>query len=384
MWFFSDEHKLIQKTVRDFATSTLAPKIEHLDETEGYDKAYFKQMGDLGLLGVTVPEADGGSGMGCVAATIAMEEMGAVDASTTLSYLAHAMLAVNNLATNGSDEQKKRYLPKLLSGEWVGGMGMSEPGAGSDALAMRTRAVKKGNKYILNGTKMWITNSTMGDFFYVYARTGDSRKDISTFLIEKNFPGFRVGKKLKKMGMRASPTGELIFENCEVPAENLVGKENGSIPNMLKNLDIERITISGISLGCARASLEAAVKYSKEREQFGEPIANFQMIQAMLADGQSEYEAAAHYTYNAAKMWDEGMLADGAGSRSIGAKVKLVAGRMATKVALDAIQILGGYGYTKEFPVERYMRDAKLMEIGAGTNEMLRILIARDLIGTLK
>jgi len=382
MWFFTDEHKMLQTTVRSFAQSVLAPKIEHLDEVEGFDKSYFRQMGDLGLLGITAPEEFGGTNMGCVAATITMQELGAVDAATALSYLAHSMLAVNNIATNASEAQKKKYLPKLCSGEWVGCMGMSEPGAGSDALAMRTRAVKKGDKYILNGTKMWITNSEYGDVFYVYARTGDERKDISTFIVERTFPGFKVGKKLKKMGMRASPTNELIFENCEVPAENLVGKEGGSVSHMIRNLDLERITISGISLGIARASLEVATKYAKEREQFGRPIADFQMIQQMLADGQAEYESSLFHTMGAAQMWDAGAL-DPATSRAIGAKVKLVAARMATKVALDAIQILGGYGYTREFPVERYMRDAKLMEIGAGTNEILRVIIARDMLGEL-
>lgn len=382
MWFFSEEHRLLQKSVRDFAHSVLAPKIEHLDETEGYDKSYFTKMADLGLLGITAPEEFGGTNMGCIAATIAMEELGAIDASTALSYLAHSMLTVNNIATNASEAQKRKYLPKLISGQSIGGMGMTEPGAGSDALAMRTRAVKKGDKYILNGTKMFITNAVIGDVFYVYARTGDGRKDISTFIVEAGFPGFKMGKKLKKMGMRASPTGELIFDNCQVPAENLVGKEGDSVGHMLRNLDIERITISGISLGIARSSLETAIKYAKERTQFGQPIASFQMLQAMLADGQAEYESAAAYTYGAAQMWDEGKLG-GSDSRSIGAKVKLVAARMATKVALDAIQILGGYGYIKEFPVERYMRDAKLMEIGAGTNEMLRVLIARDLLGEL-
>lgn len=382
MWFFSEEHKMLQKMVRDFAQSVLAPKIEYLDETEGYDRSYFTKLGELGLLGITVPEEYGGTNMGCVAATIAMEELGAVDASTALTYLAHSMLAVNNIATNASDEQKRRYLPKLISGEWVGGMGMTEPGAGSDALAMTTRAVKKGDKYILNGTKMFITNAVIGDVFYVYARTGDGRKDISTFIVESSFPGFKMGKKLKKMGMRASPTGELIFENCEVPAANLVGHEGDSVSHMLKNLDIERITISGISLGIARASIEASVKYAKERSQFGKPIATFQQIQERLAEAQANYEACAAYTYQAAKEWDEGLL-DPTRSRSLGAKVKLVTAQMATKVALDAIQILGGYGYIKEFPVERYMRDAKLMEIGAGTNEMLRVITAREMLGEM-
>lgn len=378
MWFFSEEHRLLQKTVRDFARSELAPKIEKLDETEGFNLEGFRKLGDLGLLGITVPEADGGTGMGCVAATIAMEELGAVDASTALSYLAHTMLFVNNLATNGNAAQKKKYLPKTISGEWIGGMGLTEPGSGSDALAMATRAVKKGNKWILNGTKMFITNSSVGEVFYVYARTGDGKKDLSTFIVDKTCPGFKAGKKLKKMGMRASPTGELVFENCEVPEENLVGTVNGSISGMMKNLDIERITIAGISLGIARASIEVAAKYATERKQFGVEIGSFQMIQERLAEMQSQYEASAAYVYSAAKMWDEGLLAEG--SRATGAKVKLVAAQMATKVGLEAIQILGGYGYIKEFPVERYMRDAKLNEIGAGTNEMLRVIIAREIL----
>jgi len=382
MWFFTEDQRLLQKSVRDFAQSVLAPKIEYLDEVEGFDRGYFKGMADLGLLGITAPEEYGGAGMGCVAATIAMEEMGAVDASTTLSYLAHSILTVNNLAVNGSEAQKKKYLPKLISGEWIGGMAMTEPGAGSDALAMRTRAVKKGDKYILNGTKMFITNAVIGDLFYVYARTGEGRNEISTFLVESGFPGFKMGRKLKKMGMRASPTGELIFENCEVPAENLVGKEGDSVRHMLKNLDIERITISGISLGLGRASIEAAAKYAKERTQFGQPIASFQMIQSMLAEDQTAYDSAAALCYNVAQEWDTGKL-EGKASRSASAKVKFGCATMATKVALDAIQILGGYGYTKEFPVERYMRDAKLMEIGAGTNEMMKVLIAREVLGDL-
>ncbi len=382
MWFFTDEHKLLQQTVRNFAQSVLAPKIEKLDEEEGFNRDAIKQMADLGLLGITVPEEYGGTNMGCVAATIAMEELGAVDASTALSYLAHTILFVNNLASNGNDAQKKKYLPKVISGEWLAGMAITEPGSGSDALAMKTKAVKKGNKWILNGTKMFITNAVVGDVYYVYAKTGEGNKDISTFVVEKNFPGFKMGKKLKKMGMRASPTGELIFENCEVPEENLIGEQNNSIAKMIKNLDIERITIAGISLGIARASIEAAAKYAKERQQFKQPLSNFQGLQFMLADGYAEYEASATHTYSAAMMWDKGLL-DPKTSRAVGAKVKLVAARMATKVALDAIQILGGYGYIKEFPVERYMRDAKLMEIGAGTNEVMRIITAREVLGEL-
>jgi isovaleryl-CoA dehydrogenase len=382
MWFFTEEEKLLQKSVRDFAQIKLAPTVEARDEEESFDRALYRDMAELGLLGLTVHEDLGGAGLGCVAATIAMEELGAVDAATALSVLAHTYLTVNNLHSNASAEQKQKYLPKLITGEHLGGMGMTEPEAGSDALSMRTRAEKRGDHYVLNGTKMFITNAVVGDLFYVYARTGEGKKDISTFIVEKSFKGFRMGKKLKKMGMRGSPTGELIFDNCEVPLANLVGREGDSISHMLKNLDFERITISGISLGIARASIEVALRYATERKQFGKPIADMQMIQSMLADAQAEYEAAKYYTYGAAKAWDEGALTPSS-SRAIGAKVKLVAARSATKIALDAIQILGGYGYIKEFPVERYMRDAKLIEIGAGTNEMLKVLVARDLLGNL-
>ncbi len=379
LWFFTDEDRMLQSSVAQFAAQVVAPKAEKLDETEGFDRSHFDGLGKLGILGITAAEEFGGVNQGCVAATIAMEELGAACASTALSYLAHSILAVNNIQTNASESQKKKYLPDLISGKHIGGMGMSEPHAGTDALAMTTKAERRGDKYIINGTKMWITNAVVGDIFYVYARTGPGKKDISTFIIEKGMKGFSFGKKLHKFGMRASPTGELIFENCEVPAENLVGTENSSIAAMVKNLDIERITISGISLGIAKASLEAATKYAQEREQFGKPIGNFQLIQKMLADGAAAYDAARYYCYGAAKEWDLGLLG-GAGSRSVSAKVKLVAAQMATQIALDAIQILGGYGYTKEFPVERYMRDAKLMEIGAGTNEILRVITARDLL----
>jgi len=338
------------------------------------------KMGQLGLLGLTVKEADGGTEMGAVAATIAMEEMAAVDASTTLSYLAHAILCVNQLGTHASIEQKRQFLPKLLSGEQIGGMGMSEPEAGSDALGMKTKAVREGEHYTLNGTKTWITNGPVGEVFYIYAKTGDSKRDLSTFIVQKGDPGFSVGKKFKKMGMRASPTGELVFDNCRIPADRRVGAEGGSVKSMMRNLDIERITISGISLGIARAAIEVATRYAKERKQFGRPIGAFQQIQERLSEASAWYEACRALTYNAAKSWDLGSV-DTLSVSAWAAKAKLQSAQMATQVALDSIQILGGYGYTREFPVERYMRDAKLIEIGAGTNEILRLIIARQMLG---
>jgi isovaleryl-CoA dehydrogenase len=380
MWFFSDEHRMLQETVRQFAKSDLAPRIERLDHEEGFNRDAFFKMGELGLLGIIVPEKDGGTGLDAVAATIAMEEMGAVDASTTLSYLAHTILCVNQIAVNGSPEQKKKFLPKLISGEHIGGMGMSEPEAGSDALGMRTKAVRQNDHYLVNGSKTWITNGPIGDVFYVYAKTGETRRDLSTFMIERGMPGFTTGKKFSKMGMRASPTGELVFANVKVPLANRVGEEGSSVKMMMRNLDIERITISGISLGCARGAIEAATQYAKERKQFGKPIGAFQQIQERLTEAAAWYEACRALTYQAAKAWDLGLL-QGKEASMMAAKAKLQSAQMATQVCLDAIQILGGYGYTREFPVERYMRDAKLMEIGAGTNEILRLIIARQMLG---
>ncbi|MBI2711367.1 MAG: acyl-CoA dehydrogenase family protein [Bdellovibrio sp.] len=380
MWFFSEEHQMLQKTVRQFSQDELAPRIEKLDHEEGFNLEAFRKMGDLGLLGITVSEEDGGAGLDAVAATIVMEEMGAVDASTTLSYLAHSILCVNQIGVNGTAEQKKRLLPRLISGEAIGGMGMSEPDFGSDALGMKTKAVRQGDHYVLNGTKTWITNGPVGDVFYCYARTGEGRKEISTFIVERGMKGFSTGKKFSKMGMRASPTGELVFSDCKVASSNRVGEENSSLKMMMKNLDLERITISGISLGVARAAIEVASRYAQERKAFGKPIGAFQQIQERIAEASSWYEACRSLTYQAAKMWDLGLMTGKEASMMAG-KAKLQSGQMATQVALDAIQILGGYGYTREFPVERYMRDAKLMEIGAGTNEILRIVIARQILG---
>jgi isovaleryl-CoA dehydrogenase len=380
MWYFSDEHKMLQETVRQFAKTELAPRIEKLDHEEGFNRDAFFKMGELGLLGIIVPEADGGTGLDSVAACIAMEEIGAIDASTALSYLAHTILCVNQIAKNGNAEQKKKYLPKLISGSWIGGMGMSEPGAGSDALGMKTKAVRSGDNYILNGSKTWITNGPVGDIFYVYAKTGDDKKSVSTFIVERGMKGFSTGKKFSKMGMRASPTGELVFDNCVVPAANRVGEENSSVKMLMRNLDIERVTISGISLGCARACIDVATQYSKELMQFGKHIGSFQQIQERLTEAAAWYEACRSLTYQAAKTWDLG-LSTGKDASMMAAKAKLQSAQMATQVGLDAIQILGGYGYTREFPVERMMRDAKLMEIGAGTNEILRLIIARQMLG---
>lgn len=373
MQLWTEEQELLANSVGQFAKKELEPYASKLDEAEEWNKQAFPKMAELGILGVTVDTDLGGAGLGCTEATLIMEKLSECCASTTLSYLAHSILCVNNIFENASQKQKEKYIPKLINGEHMGAMAMTEPGSGSDALSMSTKAEKKGKKYILNGSKTFITNGPVADVLVVYAKTGNDKKGISTFIIEKNFPGFKVGKKLKKMGMRASPTSELIFENCEVPEENLVGKENDSISHMMKNLNLERITISGISLGLASAALQYAIQYAKERSQFGKTLSHFQMIQDKIAVMSTSLEAARALTYSAANQYDRG-----AKDMTLGAHSKLFSAEIATKVCLDSIQILGGYGYMKEYPVERYMRDAKLMEIGAGTNEVMKMIIAKE------
>ena len=375
MFYWTEDQKLLAKTVSDFSKAELAPNASRIDEEEGWNPNAFKKMAELGFLGITVAEKYGGSGLGCLEATIVMEKMAEVCASSTLSYLAHTILCVNNLHENASEKQKEKYLPPLVAAELLGGMGMTEPSAGSDALGLRMKAVKKADKYLLSGTKTFITNGPVADVFVIYAKTGPSKKDISTFIVEKTFPGFKVGKRLHKFGMRGSPTSELIFEQCEVPAENLIGKENDSVTHMMRNLNMERITISGISLGLASATLNYVTAYSKERTQFEVPIAQFQMVQERVAEMATRLDAGRALTYTAAQAYDRGQR-----EMSLGAKAKLFTAQMATAAALDGIQILGGYGYMKEYPVERYLRDAKLMEIGAGTNEIMRILICKELL----
>ena len=377
MWLFSQEEKELQSVCREFAKSELAPKSEHHDETETFNINAFKKMGDLGLLGITAAPNYGGSGLGFTAATIVMEELGKACASSTLSYLAHSILCVNNIDKNASVKQKEKYLPKLISGEHIGCMGMSEPEFGSDAVGLQTKAIKQENGYQITGNKMWITNAQYADVVYLYARTGQDKKDISTFIVDGNTPGLSVSKKIHKMGMRGSPTGELSFENCLVPENQLVGKTGDSVSHMMKNLDLERITIAGISLGIAQACLEQCQKYAMERKQFGKPIAKFQLIQKMIAEMSTEIEMMKHFLYSSCKELDNNPNYD---NRVRAAQIKLALPKMATKIALDAIQLHGGYGYSREFPLERYLRDNKLMEIGAGTNEVMIIIIAKQLL----
>lgn len=379
MWFFSSEERELQQVARQFAQKELQPKAVEHDENETFNMQAFKRMGEIGILGVTADPDYGGAGMGALASTLVMEEFGRVCASSTLSYLAHSILCVNNIQNNGSEKQKQQYLPKLISGEWIGCMGMSEPEYGSDAVGIQTKAELAGDSFILNGSKMWITNAQYADIAFVYARTGKEKKQLSTFLLEKSKGHFEFGNPIHKLGMRASPTGELVFKNTKVHKDHLVGEIGDSVHHMMKNLDIERITISGISLGIARACVEQCIRYAQERKQFGKEIGHFQMIQKMISEMSTETEMMARFLYSAAKEYDLGNK-----SNLLAAQVKLGIPKMVTKIALDAIQIHGGYGYSREFPLERYLRDNKLNEIGAGTNEVMILIIAKNLLSSLK
>ncbi len=363
----------LTETVRRFAEKELAPFADELDREERLAPGIFKRLGDLGILGLTVPREYGGLGAGAVSLVSVMEELSYADPGTCLSYLAHSLLFAHNLAVTGSPDQLRRYLPDVISGQLVGAFAMTEPSAGSDVLSMQTRAVRKGDHYVLNGTKMFITNGPIADAFLVCARTGDSRKDLSMFIVERTMPGFNTGARLSKMGMRASPTGELIFKDCLVPAQNLIGNEGESVKVMMKNLDIERVGLAGMSLGIARACLDLSLKYSTEREQFGQSIINYQSVSERIADMYIGYRAARALVYESARVIDEGRRAN-----QEAATAKVFASEMATKTALDAIQVLGGYGYIRQFPVERLMRDAKLLEIGGGTSSILRQVIVKE------
>ncbi len=375
---------MLRQTVRDFVVSEVEPQAAEYDRKELFNLSLFRKLGELGLLGITVSDEYGGSGMDASAAVIAHEEISASDPGFCLAYLAHAMLCVNNLAVNASDEQKKRWLPKLCSGEWVGAMAMSEPHVGTDVLGMKTTAVKAGDHYVLNGRKMWITNGTIDekgtacDAVLVYARTGDKggRPQISTFLVEKSHVGFSVGQKIKdKLGMRGSNTAELVFQDCKVPAANLIGVEGDSMLHMMRNLELERLTLAAMSLGIARRSLEIMTKYAEEREAFGKPLSFFGQIQKMIGESYAEYRAASTYCYDTARR----MKLDAHGGRLDSDGVKLFAATAAKEIADRAIQVLGGYGYVGEYVVERLWRDAKLLEIGGGTVEAHQKNITRDL-----
>jgi len=385
----TEEHQMLRNMVREFVQSEVEPQAAEHDKKEAFNLELFRKLGELGLLGITVDEEFGGSGMDAVAAVIAHEELSASDPGFCLAYLAHAMLCVNNLNVNGGKELKSRVLAKLCSGDWVGCMAMSEPHVGTDVLGMKTTAQKKGNEYIINGRKMWITNgtiddkSTPADCVWLYAVTGEQhgRHQLSTFLVEKGAPGYSVGQKIyDKTGMRASNTAELVFEDCKVPASALVGREGESIHHMMRNLEIERLTLAAMSLGMARRSLAIMNRYASEREAFGRPLSAFGQIQKYIGESYADYQAARCYVYDVARRLD---LKTG-GQRMDSDGVKLVAATMAKNVADRAMQVLGGYGYVGEYVVERMWRDAKLIEIGGGTLEAHQKNITKDLSGHME
>ncbi|HUE80099.1 MAG TPA: acyl-CoA dehydrogenase family protein [Sphingomicrobium sp.] len=366
----------IRDTTRRFASDKIAPIAADIDEKDEFPRHLWPQMGELGLHGITVEEEWGGLGLGYLEHVVAQEEVARASASVGLSYGAHSNLCVNQIRRCGNDDQKRRFLPKLISGEHVGSLAMSEAGAGSDVIGMKLKAEKSGNGYRLNGTKFWITNGADADVLVVYAKTGEGSKGITTFIIERGMEGFSTGQSVDKMGMRGSPTSELVFDDCFVPPENVVGEENGGAAVLMSGLDYERTVLAGIQVGIMQACLDVVLPYVRERKQFGKAIGSFQLMQAKVADMYVALNSARAYVYQVAKACDAGRT-----TRFDAAGAILLASENAVKVAGEAIQALGGAGYTKDWPVERYFRDAKLLDIGAGTNEIRRMLIGRELIG---
>ncbi len=366
----------LRDSVGGFARDKIAPRAAEIDRSNAFPRDLWPQMGELGLLGITVEEELGGAGMGYLAHCVTMEEVSRASAAVGLSYGAHSNLCVNQLRRNGTPEQKKRYLPKLISGAHVGALAMSEPNAGSDVVSMRTRADRKGDRYILNGSKMWITNGPVADTLVVYAKTDRTAgaRGITAFIIENGFPGFAPAQKLDKLGMRGSDTSELVFTDCAVPAENVLGAVGNGVNVLMSGLDYERLVLAGGPLGIMQACLDLVVPYVHDRQQFGQPIGRFQLIQAKLADMYVSMNAAKAYVYAVARACDDGRV-----TREDAAGAILYAAERATWMALETIQCLGGNGYINDFPAGRLLRDAKLYEIGAGTSEIRRMLIGREI-----
>jgi isovaleryl-CoA dehydrogenase len=367
---------MLRDTVRAFSQNKIAPLAAEIDRANTFPRELWPQLGELGLLGITVEEELGGSGLGYLAHCVAMEEISRASAAVGLSYGAHSNLCVNQIRRNGNDEQRKHYLPKLISGEHVGALAMSEPGAGSDVVSMRTRADRKGDRYVINGSKMWITNGPVADTLVVYAKTDRTAgaRGITAFVIEKNFKGFSPAQKLDKLGMRGSDTSEIVFEDCEVPAENVLGVVGNGVNVLMSGLDYERTVLAAGPLGIMQACLDLVVPYVHQRTQFGQAIGKFQLIQAKLADMYVTLNASKAYVYAVARACDRGET-----TREDAAGAILYASERATWMALETIQCLGGNGYINDFPAGRLLRDAKLYEIGAGTSEIRRMLIGREI-----
>jgi len=370
---------MLRDTTRRFASDHIVPLATQMDATNKFPRALWPQMGALGLHGITVEEEFGGLGLGYLEHVVAMEEISRASASVGLSYGAHSNLCINQIRRWGSDNQKRKYLPRLISGEHVGALAMSEAGSGSDVVSMRLKGDRRGDRFVLNGTKFWITNAPEADVLVVYAKTdlAAGAKGITAFLIERDCKGFSVSQKLDKMGMRGSDTAELVFQDCEVPAEQVMGREGAGVNVLMSGLDYERAVLAGGPLGIMQACLDVVLPYVRERKQFGQPIGNFQLMQAKVADMYVALNSARAYVYAVARACDAGKT-----TRFDAAGAILLASENAVKTSLEAIQALGGAGYTKEWPVERFLRDAKLYDIGAGTNEIRRFLIGRELIGT--
>jgi isovaleryl-CoA dehydrogenase len=373
--------EMLRKTVSDFAQDRIAPRADEIDRSNTFPRELWPEMGALGLHGITVEEEWGGAGLGYLAHCVAMEEVSRASAAVGLSYGAHSNLCVNQLRRNGNDAQRRKYLPKLISGEHVGALAMSEPGAGSDVVSMRTRADKKGDRYVLNGSKMWITNGPVADTLVVYAKTDRTAgaRGITAFVIERGMKGFAPAQKLDKLGMRGSDTSELVFTDCEVPAENVLGAVGNGVNVLMSGLDYERVVLAAGPLGIMQACLDVVIPYVHERQQFGQPIGTFQLVQAKLADMYVTMNAAKSYVYAVARACDEGRT-----TREDAAGAILYAAERATWMALEAIQCLGGNGYINDFATGRLLRDAKLYEIGAGTSEIRRMLIGREIFEKTK
>ena len=367
---------MIRDATARFADEQIAPLAARVDAEDWFPRELWPAMGALGLHGITVEEQWGGLGLGYLEHVIAVEEVSRASASVGLSYGAHSNLCVNQIRRWGTGEQKARYLPGLISGAHVGSLAMSEAGAGSDVVSMKLKADAVQGGYVLNGTKFWITNATYADTLVVYAKTGDGSRGITAFLIEKDMAGFSIGQKIDKMGMRGSPTAELVFDDCHVPEENIMGPLHGGVGVLMSGLDYERVVLSGIQLGIMQACLDTVIPYLRERKQFGKPIGAFQLMQAKVADMYVALQSARAYVYAVARACDTGQT-----TRFDAAGAILLASENAFRVSGEAVQALGGAGYTKDWPVERYLRDAKLLDIGAGTNEIRRMLIGRELIG---